>query len=106
MLVSLAQPREIVYTVRCGVADSQRWHNIYGNRMRQYAIKRGCTHPERVSLPDPCFHSTLRAKVSYPALRQVVHMRHLFWTLQRRPAIQVSMDLLATQQKRLKFKGI
>jgi hypothetical protein len=41
----------------------------------------------RVSLPKSRFHSPPRAKASHPALRQVVHMRHLFWMLQRRTAI-------------------
>ena len=69
-------------------------------------MKREFTHPERVSLPESCCHSTLRAKTSHLALQQVVHMRHLFWMLQRRTAQQVPVELLAAQWKHLKFKGI
>jgi len=29
-------------------------------------------------MPDPYFHSAPKAKLSHPALRQVVQMRHLF----------------------------
>ena len=60
----------------------------------------------RVPLPESCFHSPPRAKASHPTLRQVVHMRHLLWMLQRCTAFWVSADLLALLLKRLKFKGV